>query len=444
MKFKNNFLLYFALGILGFSSCKSYFGNTNLNPDDTLAAGANTTLTPIETTLSYTLNGDIARYTGIFDQHLDGNNRQFAGLQLYQFTGGDFNSVWDNLYLDCGNNIKAMEAITDAKAANTYSGIARVLEAHTIMTLTDFYGDIPYSQAFQGLKNTAPSYDKQADIYTTIFQLLNDAKAKLLLKANAPAPGADDIIYGGSAAQWTKYANVLGARAYLHLGKVDAGNYAKALAELAKGGFTSSSDDARFTYIAAPTQASPMWQYLNQRGDADNGANYIALLTAYSDPRLGTYGPLFFDAAGNIVHPIFSKQAQAVPLITFTEQKFIEAECKFRTADLVGALLAYKTAIKSSIVESGATAASADAYILTTKVIPATGIGLNEIITQKYLALYMQSEAYLDWRRTGIPALKPNAGTAIPRRFLYPQTEINLNPSVPKGVTLFDKVYLDK
>ncbi len=444
MKFKNNFLLYFAIGIIGFSSCKSYFGNTNLNPDDTLAAGANTTLTPIEATLSYTLNGDIARYSGIFDQHLDGNNRQFAGLQLYQFTGGDFNSPWDNLYLDCGNNIRAMEAITDGKAANTYSGIARVLEAQAIMTLTDFYGDVPYSQAFQGLKTTAPAYDKQADIYTAIFQLLTDARAKLLLKANAPAPGGDDVIYGGSATQWTKYANVLAARAYLHLGKVDAGNYTKALAEIAKGGFVSSADDGRFTYLATATGSAPMYQYLNQRGDAENGANYIALLSSLSDPRLKTYGPLFFDAAGSIVHPLFKNQAQAVPLITFTEQKFMEAECKFRTGDVAGALLAYKVAIKSSIVESGVTAASADAYILTTNVVPVAGIGLNEILTQKYIALYMQPEAYLDWRRTGIPALKPNAGTAIPRRFLYPQTEINLNPSTPKGVSLYDKVYLDK
>ena len=443
MKFKNNFLIITAFA-LSFGACKGYFGNTNVNPDDTLAAGANTTLTPVETSLSYTLNGDFARFGSIFDQHIDGNNRQFAGFQLYQFTGGDFNTMWDNMYLDCGSNLKAMEAITDARGANGYSGIARILEAQTMMTLSDFFGDVPYSQAFQGLKTTQPTYDAQSAIYTNVFQLLTDGRAKLALTVGAPAPGADDVIYAGSLAKWTKYANVLAARAYLHLGKVDAGNYAKALAELNKGGFASSAEDGRFTYLNTSTGAAPMYQYLTQRGDAENGANFKALLTSLSDPRLATYGSSFFDAKGAIIHPIYKVLNQAVPMVTYTEQKFIEAECKFRGNDLVGALAAYQAGIKASIIESGGKAADADTYIATTKVTPITGIGLNEIMTQKYIAMYMQTEAYLDWRRTGIPALKPNTGTAIPRRLLYPQSEVNYNPNTPKGLTIFDRVFNDK
>ena len=57
--------------------------------------------------------------------------------------------------------------------------------------------------------------------------------------------------------------------------------------------------------------------------------------------------------------------------------------------------------------------------------------GLKQILTQKYLAFFMNSgmEAFYNWRRTGFPAnfAKGGAGTGnsgvIPRRWLYPNSE---------------------
>ena len=362
---------------------------------------------------------------------------------MYQFAGGDYSTLWDNLYTGTMLNLKQIESFSAAKGANAYFGVAKILEANALMVTTDFFGDIPYSDAFQGSKQFQPKYDAQADVYTSIFALLNDARAKLLLPANSPKPGAEDLIYGGNLALWNKYANVLAARGYLHLTKVDKGNYAKALAELAKGGFASSAEDARLQYLTSSTGAAPMNQYLSQRGDTENGIFFLALLKTLKDPRSSTYGVAYQDANSNIINPILIPN-QAAPYITFTEQKFIEAECKLQTGDLPGATLAYLAGIKSSIIEAGNTAADYTAYITNPKVVPATGITLNEIITQKYIALWNQSEPYLDWRRTGIPALTPNAGAAIPRRFLYPQTELDLNTNTPKGVSQFDRVWLDK
>ena len=51
-------------------------------------------------------------------------------------------------------------------------------------------------------------------------------------------------------------------------------------------------------------------------------------------------------------------------------------------------------------------------------------------------------ESYSDWRRTGIPVLEPNNGVAIPTRWLYPQSETELNPNTPV-VKLTDKVDWD-
>ncbi|WP_293308781.1 SusD/RagB family nutrient-binding outer membrane lipoprotein, partial [Pedobacter sp. UBA5917] len=66
---------------------------------------------------------------------------------------------------------------------------------------------------------------------------------------------------------------------------------------------------------------------------------------------------------------------------------------------------------------------------------PATA--LNQILTQKYVALFMNSgwEAFYNYRRTGVPAFATGpanngygtTGGIIPRRFLYPLDEINAN-----------------
>ncbi|NSL89814.1 SusD/RagB family nutrient-binding outer membrane lipoprotein [Chitinophaga sp. Mgbs1] len=55
--------------------------------------------------------------------------------------------------------------------------------------------------------------------------------------------------------------------------------------------------------------------------------------------------------------------------------------------------------------------------------------GLKQILTQKYLAFFENSgwQAYINWRRTGVPAFAVGAGTGnsgiIPKRFKYPDSE---------------------
>ncbi len=67
--------------------------------------------------------------------------------------------------------------------------------------------------------------------------------------------------------------------------------------------------------------------------------------------------------------------------------------------------------------------------------------GLTQILTQKYVAFFMNSgyEAYYNWRRTGIPAFSQGGvgiGTAnnqIPLRWQYPQEEVNFNADNAKA-----------
>ncbi|MEN9610774.1 MAG: hypothetical protein RLZZ628_1588 [Bacteroidota bacterium] len=433
-------LAFVAAALLGLNACKSYFGDVNVDPHAPLDASPAAILLAAETRLVYTIGGDFARYASVFTQHVDGYDRQFAGYQNYTFVPADFNTPWDNLYAGVLIDLKSLVAKADASGYNAYGGVARALQAHTLMMIADYYGDAPYSAALDATKTFQPAYDKQSALYTTIFTLLNDARTKLAAAPGVLKPGATDIIYGGSAAKWTKYCNVLAARAYLHLGKLDAANYGKALAELAKGGFASGADDARFAFAGNGVGDAPWYQFNTNRGDIATGARYKAMLTALKDPRMASYGADLDDA-----HPIFT-QTQAVSLATFTEQKFIEAECKLKlaTPDTAAARAAMLAGIQASFTEAGVDAAAYAPYIAQSAVVPqGAPVTLQGVMIQKYLALYTDPEAYNDWRRTNIPALTPNLGTFVPRRFLYPQTELDLNSNTPKTTKLSDRVGWD-
>jgi Starch-binding associating with outer membrane len=429
---------------LGSSSCEQYFGDVNVDPNAPLDASPAALLGTVETRLVYTAGGELSRFSSIFTQQIDGIARQFEIYKNYGILPGDINPLWNSLYAGILADIQLLRNKADANNYNLYGGISRALQAHTLMLIADYFGDAPYSEALVA-NNLQPKFDTQAQLYTTIFALLSEARTKLAASPGALVPTTTDFIYGGSAAKWTKYCNVLAARAYLHLGKLDASNYSKSLAELAKGSFASSADDARFIFGGggAGVGDSPWAQFNVQRaGDVAPSKSHKTLLTTLNDPRAATYS-----VGMNATHPIFTP-TQAVGILTFTEQKFMEAECylKLATPDTAKARLSMLSGIQSSFVEAKVVnpATVYDAYIAQSAVNPqGSPVTLQGVMTQKYLALYADPEVFTDWRRTGFPVLTPTTGNTIPRRLVYPQSEFDLNSNTPKNGTLFTRVGWD-
>ena len=178
-----------------------------------------------------------------------------------------------------------------------------------------------------------------------------------------------------------------------------------------------------------------MFQFIAQRGGylAPN-ATYGDLLTATGDTYRSTkYNVPFEDG-----HPVFN-EAQAVAILTATEALFIKAECLSRTGAAAAVVAAaYQAAITQSFNDLGLPAASSAAYVAAQPAAPS----ITDIMTQKYLAMYCDPEAFNDWRRTGVPALIPT-GPAVPRRFLYPTSEINLNTANTPAAKITDRVSWD-
>lgn len=440
MKTNKIFILCFICFSILTTSCDKYFEDANTNPNSPNVVPVSVLLPTAELALSYVYWGDGSRFLGLFSQQLTGVSRQFVAYNNYTIVGNAVDNMWISLiYPKVLTNLKELRAIADPATESTYVGIADVVEAYTLLFTTDCFGDIPYSEALQGLDVPQPKFDTQQEIFASINALLASARTEFAKGPSTKKPGADDLIYGGDIAKWTGFANAIQARVNLRLAK-KSGNYQSVLDALALGGI-AEGNDARLPYGSSSTANGPWYQYNEQRNDIAIGIRYKEILTSLNDPRDATYG-----APLNTDHPILTGD-YALPFLTYTEQLFIEAEAKFRTGDVAGAYAAYLEGIQSSFADAHITdPALYDAYIAQTSVANgAANLTLEMIMTQKYIAMFLDPEAFADWRRTGIPTLVPNSGSQVPRRLPYPETEVlyNHNTPSPADVNIYTPVWWD-
>ena len=85
--------------------------------------------------------------------------------------------------------------------------MALTLKVLFMSNLTDMFGDIPYSEAFQGREEggtKTPKYDSQQEVYEQMFA---DLEAANELYATQPTmlDGNLDGLYGGDMAAWRKF-----------------------------------------------------------------------------------------------------------------------------------------------------------------------------------------------------------------------------------------------
>lgn len=430
------FICLLALNIVG---CESYFGDdSNVDPDNPISSTVNVLLPQVQLRMAYLYGGDYTRYLGINTQHVDGVGRQFVVYQNYGIVPGDLDAAWSNVYSGILNSNQVMKNLATESGANHYLALGLIVESFTIMTATDFWGDVPYSDALQFADNGvyAPAIDRQQDIYNSIFSNLEQARTLLAGDNGGVAVGSDDLIYGGDVANWIAFANLLEARGKLHLSKVDANAYADVLTALNRGGYTDAANDASLKFGVTATENAPWFQYIEQRDDCETGASYKALLNSLDDPRVATYG--FEHAVPG--HPVFTPDRD-LPLLSFSEQEFIRAEALMGTGDAAGAFIAFEAGVNASFAEAGVP--DTLSYVATNY---GTSVTMEDIMIQKYIALYTSPETFNDWRRSGVPNLVPHTGNAIPRRLPYSEAEqfANSNIPSPSTITIFDRVWWDQ
>lgn len=465
MKILNKFLIILSVS-LAVTSCD--FGETNIDP--TAVSEGQVTLPLMlpkaQVQSVYNLGATSGRYGGIFMQYFRGVEAQQAAITNYNVNESDVNNTWEfQLYVgsmrDCITILE--KATAEGTEAPHYAGIARVLLAQNLGFATQLWGSIPYSDAFQGSDNLKPAFDTQEEIFASIQSLLDEAITEFQGPSNGREPGDDDLIHGGDMSRWIATARSLKARYHLMLSKRN-GNaaYTAALADIDAGAIESVDAQPDFFFGTAANEANPIALFEADRSGTLSVDPDFAEVIMGGDPRASEY--FYFDSSLEIYRfadnsLYWGAYSSPIPLISYAETKFIEAEALLMTGDAPGAQAALEEAILANMEQVGLdpTSSTVTSYATNNSdltILSGTPAQLNKIILEKYKAMYVQGmvEIWTDYRRTGYPnAITPEPGASIsiiPRRLPYPQSERltnteNLNTAVSAqgGATIEDDLW---
>jgi len=458
---KKVYITLFSCILVSVSGCKKYI-DVNQNNNQPIDVAEAQILAPVELAISTSLYaGTAANIVQQFMQ-VSALNQVAPNSGTYLMYNGDMDGDWTNLYTTCLNNLVILNSKAVADGKTNYSGIAKILTAYCLGTGTDLWGDIPYSQAFAGVKKLTPVYDSQESIYKQIQSLL-DAGIADIAKNGTIAPGSDDLFYGGDMTKWTKLAYTLKARYYMHLTKAP-GYTAAAQAQLAltalTNGMQSNDDDLKMTYTGTAGTENPWQQDFISASTLVLADTFVDGFTTRNDPRktlmvapataTGLYTGLpegltainqledysrpgdFYGAAGANNY-----------IVNYSEALFLKAEATLITSGYGSAQSIYSAAVLSHMTKLGVNITDANTYIAARALTSANAEQM--IIEEKEIANFLSFENFNDYRRTGFMVLTPapNALSAIPRRLLYPQAEIIPNPQPQQSAKLTDKVWWD-
>ncbi len=443
-KFYNVIMVVGTISLL--LSCD--FGDMNIDPTTLPDVGADLILPSAQAQTARNMGSSGARVSGVVVQHLQGIDAQPLAYNDYLIDENTLDTYWrTGLYAGAMKDCKIIIEKGQTLNIPHYTGIAKILLAVNLGIGTSFWGEIPYSDAFDGSSDIDIEYDSQELIYQTIQNLLDEAIAELNLPPGDLKPGGDDLIYNGNPALWIGTARALKARYYLHLVNVDGDAANKALTALSGGTIFSNEVEPAFRFGATENEANPIALYGSQRpNQLALNQTFLNLLDARNDPRKEKYGVL---TNGNYLlynrdngdDLFWGRFESPMPLISYSELLFIQAEANIRLGKDDRANTKYQSAVTANLEKVGVGSSEIASYLADLAdltVLASNEEKLAALLEQKYIAMFGQGtlEAWVDYRRTGYPELEPSSGASesfnptkvIPRRYLYPFSERQTNP----------------
>ncbi|MBA7544725.1 hypothetical protein ES705_37086 [subsurface metagenome] len=473
----NKIFLVLAL-VFAIGSCTKDFEEMNTSPNSLTDVPYDV---PSINIFTHVITASIQRELGGWIQHtyLGCWSQQWAKVQYidedkYQPRDmtGDMEGIYTNQLLDLQIIIDKTTADIEAKVEigtieaeveigtnRGLLGAAKIMRVWAFSFLTDLFGDIPYSEALQGLYADGiitPKYDTQESIYTDFFAELEEANT-LLGQAAGYNFGSCDLIFGGNPAKWKKFGNSLKLRLLNRCAGTPwsftynmvapqspvttsdgAAAYAGADAAIAAiltdpAGhpiMTSNADNAFLDYPGLPYR-NPIYNTLYTRTDQGIAETMVEFLKARNDPRLPVYAqpsPKYVDGDTTVAYTgtqnglahaasdfnivsllgtaIAYDENAPVYILTYDEVEFIKAEYYMRTGG--AAQTAYEAGIAASMERWGATTYDAATYLAQPNVDWAqatTDEKYQLICEQRWAGIFGQGvQAYSLIRRTGFPA----------------------------------------
>lgn len=365
--------------------------------------------------------------------------------------------------------------------------IARILKAYTYWTITDRWGDVPYTGALKGDPNV--TYDSQETIYKDLIKECTEAVGQFV--DGAAIKG--DIAYNGDLAKWKKLGNSLRMLMALRLSKVYPGaseyaatEFKAALADGA-GYIATNADNFQLVYTGGNFR-NPYYNMYDGRKDYGESETMTTILSSLSsDKRLTVFGATSTGAPSAqgvpyglkrdavtawtntnvnyayVFAPAYRGEKSPLYIVKASSVLLARAEAADRgwTSETANTQALYEAGITESFTQWGLAAPTA-AYLASANValsaVFGTGANLTKIATQQWVAYFPDGiQGWSNWRRTNVPALVPapdatNDPKVIPRRYMYGTQDYSLTKTgveaavaaLPGGDKMDSKVWWDK
>jgi Starch-binding associating with outer membrane len=234
-----------AITLVAFSSCKK-FVDVNNDPNNNLSTKSDFVMsgalgTTYRNQVGTNLNIVPGIWTGIY-----AHSTSFTGggnEKTYEYTPADFNAFTP--LFDNAADYQYVMKNADKDGVSFWKDPADVMQCYVFQQLVDLYGDVPYTQAFQGVANITPKYDKQQDIYEDLIVRIDKAIANMTA-ATWPTSAdftVQDIYFGLNKTSWIRFANTLKLRILMRqsfMAGRDAYIQSKMATTLATGFLTSN------------------------------------------------------------------------------------------------------------------------------------------------------------------------------------------------------------
>lgn len=387
-----------------------------------------------------------------------------ADEQYYGWNRAEF-TTYGNL-----RQVIKMEEEANRLQKPEYIPLVKFFKAYYFMQLTNTFGDIPYTSALKGEKDTFNAvYDSQQEIFLAVLNDLDTANA--MIRTTTPEVQGD-ILYKGKMQQWKKLINTFSLRILMSLSLKENNTAINVKARFAKivndpatyPLMTGNADNGQLVFFDVLGTRYPTFNNNDLKTAYYMDGTFISLLKQLKDPRLFSFaektpksaalpdddftaygGANGSDPVDDISRKVLAGDVSRIKkrytdnpvnepsiAIGYAELQFILAEAVLRGWINGDAAAYYKKGVQASMLFYGIDQASIDAY-LALNPFPATG-QLEAIMTQKYIASFMNSDwhFFYEQRRTGLPVFDVSgAGVLnnkkVPKRWMYPVTELQTN-----------------
>ena len=258
---------------------RQFEGDADFSANDNWGSGGNTT-------------GDGFNELGMeLTRIVNMNGRNYTSV----YQGSDMDDEWINCYRGIMADIRAMNPLAIEADQTRHIGITQFIEAYLMVTMVDFFGDVPYNEIIQGLEgnfNAAP--DPGAEIYDQMLLLLNSAIANF--RSEASTNPSNDFYYGNDYEKWERAANTLKLKIYLQRRLVDANWLSEFNAIINSGNYIQeTADDFQYNWPATsasqPDSRHPRYGLNYTAGGAgEYMSNWLMnLMDTTGDPRIRYY-----------------------------------------------------------------------------------------------------------------------------------------------------------